>query len=137
MHQKNNRIHKKRYSYNNRPCQPINTWLLWKKKINKHRKTTTKNTLLVQKAWLRTDTWCGGVKLISGTLHSALYQIFIHINIFCYFRHLFKKEKVENGVFAANCESCGHFIKFQVKSDVNSKITVTINGQKYTGKTFI
>lgn len=76
---------------------------------------------------------CGGVKLISGTLHSALYQIFIHINIYCNFRHLFKKEKVENGVFAANCECCGHFIKFQVKSDVNSKITVTINGQKYTG----
>ncbi|CAG2229856.1 XDH [Mytilus edulis] len=50
----------------------------------------------------------------------------------CNSRHLFKKEKVDNGVFAANCECCGHFIKFQVKSDVNSKITVTINGQKYT-----
>ncbi|XP_076115153.1 xanthine dehydrogenase-like isoform X1 [Mytilus galloprovincialis] len=50
----------------------------------------------------------------------------------CNSRHLFKKEKVDNGVFAANCECCGHFIKFRVKSDVNSKITVTINGQKYT-----
>ncbi|XP_071122788.1 uncharacterized protein [Mytilus edulis] len=50
----------------------------------------------------------------------------------CNSRHLFRNDKVKAGVFAANCESCGHFIKFRLKSDINSKITVTINGQQYT-----
>ncbi|XP_052067277.1 uncharacterized protein LOC127706661 [Mytilus californianus] len=50
----------------------------------------------------------------------------------CNSRYLFRNDKVKAGVFAGSCESCGHFIKFRVKSDINSKITVTINGQQYT-----
>lgn len=50
----------------------------------------------------------------------------------CNARHLLQKDKLHNEVFAANCESCGHFIKFRVKSDVDSKITITINGEQYT-----
>lgn len=48
-------------------------------------------------------------------------------------RHLCGKDQTKDGVFAGNCEGCGYFFKFRVKSDINSEISVTINGQKYTG----
>ncbi|CAC5385055.1 XDH [Mytilus coruscus] len=50
----------------------------------------------------------------------------------CTSRHLCGKEKTKDGVFAGNCECCGYFFKFRVKSSINSEISITINGQKYT-----
>ncbi|XP_063399739.1 xanthine dehydrogenase/oxidase-like [Mytilus trossulus] len=50
----------------------------------------------------------------------------------CSTRHLCGKDQTKDGVFAGNCEGCGYFFKFRVKSDINSEISVTINGQKYT-----
>ncbi|KAK3101621.1 hypothetical protein FSP39_004931 [Pinctada imbricata] len=48
------------------------------------------------------------------------------------FSHLPQKDGLRDGVYAANCENCGHFFKFRAKTGLASSITLSVNGQKYT-----
>ena len=38
-----------------------------------------------------------------------------------------------DGIQAATCVNCGHFFKFKTVSPFKSTITLTVNGQQYTG----
>ncbi|KAJ8299303.1 hypothetical protein KUTeg_023363 [Tegillarca granosa] len=49
----------------------------------------------------------------------------------CRCSHIPNKNQLTNGVYAANCENCGHFFKFRATSGLASEITLTVNGKKY------
>ena len=40
----------------------------------------------------------------------------------------------KDGIYAARCVQCGHFFKFRTVPTVKSTVTLTVNGQQYTGK---
>ncbi|XP_005106600.1 xanthine dehydrogenase 1 isoform X2 [Aplysia californica] len=50
----------------------------------------------------------------------------------CSAKHLPQKGSLSSGIYAFNCENCGHFFKFKAVADVKSTITFSINGKEYT-----
>lgn len=38
-----------------------------------------------------------------------------------------------DGVYAANCQACGHFFKTRAVPTPKSQFSFTVNGQSYTG----
>ena len=42
-------------------------------------------------------------------------------------------EQGDTGVFAANCENCGHLFKYKADPPFKTRINFTVNGVAYTG----
>ena len=49
------------------------------------------------------------------------------------FRHVPRQDQKQAGVFAANCENCGHFFKYRAVAPFKTSVTFTVNGVAYTG----
>ncbi|XP_022343245.2 uncharacterized protein LOC111136587 [Crassostrea virginica] len=49
----------------------------------------------------------------------------------CEALHLPQEGKLKNGVFIGTCQSCGHSFKFRCNSNIQSSITLTVNGISY------
>nr|KAG5688435.1 hypothetical protein BaRGS_001852 [Batillaria attramentaria] len=47
-------------------------------------------------------------------------------------RHVSLPSELANGVYAANCQSCGFFFKFRAVEPTASTVTFTVNGTSYT-----
>lgn len=39
---------------------------------------------------------------------------------------------LKHGIYAADCENCGHFFKFRAKASTNDAVTFSVNGKQYT-----
>ncbi|KAK6190255.1 hypothetical protein SNE40_002166 [Patella caerulea] len=50
----------------------------------------------------------------------------------CQARHSPVKGELTDGVYAADCQNCGHFFKFRAQGPVRSTFSMTVNGQSYT-----
>ncbi|XP_055957738.1 xanthine dehydrogenase/oxidase-like [Patella vulgata] len=49
----------------------------------------------------------------------------------CHASHSPVKGELKDGVYAADCQNCGHFFKFRAAGPFRSTFSVTINGQSY------
>ena len=49
------------------------------------------------------------------------------------YRHVPRQDQKQAGVFAANCENCGHFFKYRAVAPFKTSVTFTVNGVSYTG----
>ena len=49
------------------------------------------------------------------------------------YRHVPRQDQEKAGVFAANCENCGHFFKYRTVAPFKTSVTFTVNGVSYTG----
>ena len=72
------------------------------------------------------------LKKIIGTTF-GLILIACSFTVLYIFSHSPVNESLDNGVFAATCQACGHFFKFKASPQLRSDIKLKINGKEYTG----
>ena len=66
----------------------------------------------------------------SDYCYSYPHELFISL----FYRHVpLVNGHNTDGIQAATCVNCGHFFKFKTVSPFKSTITLTVNGQQYTG----